>query len=65
MTFVGGSGAVLRRHWWLAMLAIVLLGIGGGAVAWDRHTLRGSQDAVSVLLVLDRHDTGEVTVSAL
>jgi len=35
------------RHWWLAVLAVVLLllGIGVGAVAWDRYTLRGSEEA--------------------
>lgn len=54
---------MLRRHWWLALLAIALLGIGGGAVAWDRHLLRGSQGTVSVLLELGRHDTAKVTVS--
>jgi hypothetical protein len=54
---------VLRRHWWLVMLAIVLFGIGGGAVAWDRHALRSSQDTVSVLLVLGRHGTGQATIS--
>lgn len=53
----------MRRHWGLAVLAIVLSGIGGGALAWDRHTLRGSQDTISVLLELGRHDAGEVTVS--
>jgi hypothetical protein len=47
----------------MAMLAIVLLAIGGGAVAWDRHTLRGSQDTLSVLLVLGRHGEGQATVS--
>jgi hypothetical protein len=53
----------MRRRWWLAMLATVLLGIGGGAVAWDRHTLRGNQDTVSVLLALGRHGTGQATIS--
>jgi hypothetical protein len=54
---------VVRRHWWLAMLAIVLVAIGGGAVAWDKHTVRGSQDTVSVLLVLFRNGTGQATIS--
>jgi hypothetical protein len=51
-----------RRSWW-AVVAIVLLGVGGGVVAWDRHTLRASQETVSVLLVLGRHGTGQATIS--
>jgi len=53
------------RHWWLAVLAVVLLllGIGVGAVAWDRYTLRGSEDTVWVQLDLGRHGTGLATIS--
>jgi hypothetical protein len=56
---------VLLRHWWLVVIAVVLLllGVGVGAVAWDRHKLRGSEDTVSVLLELRRHDTGLATIS--
>ena len=52
----------MLRHWWLVVLAVVL-GIGVGAVAWDRYTLRGSQDTVWVDLDLGRHGTGLATIS--
>jgi hypothetical protein len=54
---------VLRRHWWWAVVAIVLFGLAGGGIAWDRHTLRAGRDTVSVLLVLGRNGTGQATIS--
>ena len=54
---------MLRHRWWLAAVLAITLLVIGGAVAWDKYTLRGSRETVSVTLDLRRHGNGLASIS--